>query len=382
MGHVQGIDGPRHHGVDLGLREGFGLRVGVALELQRVRVVLQAGQQRAGEVQVPQHVAALQQLPHGRVGAPGRRVRQGHWHQGRRDGRVCLRRRVVRRQVDACYGGGNLSIHLRGSVVLQQGRGDCCACFCCSAVGRQRRCNGRISLCCCFVRHQRGCYRCVCLRNAVRVARQAQGEVVVLETHAEGCVEVQVAESVGAQQQVPGDLARPGLGVDQAAATAGGQGRQLREDGVYSALQAGFGGSQVGGRGKGVCRLQGQDVCVVAVQPAVPERQRGVQSRLLDARQQRRSDGACHLSRGLVARRLQGSHGGFGRVQPAVPHRQQGVDPRGVSVRQQCRRDGAGELRRRLEARRLQGRYGRLGRVEPAVSQGQGRVQSDLGHIR
>ena len=44
LGHVQGIDGPRHHGVDLGLREGFGLRVGVALELQRVRVVLQAGQ--------------------------------------------------------------------------------------------------------------------------------------------------------------------------------------------------------------------------------------------------------------------------------------------------------------------------------------------------
>ena len=58
---------------------------------------------------------------------------------------------------------------------------------------------------------------------------------------------------------------------------------------------------------------------------AVSERQRGVQSRLLDVRQQRRSDGACHLSRGLVARRLQGSHGGFGRVQPAVPHRQQGV---------------------------------------------------------
>ena len=241
LGHVQGIDGPRHHGVDLGLREGFGLRVGVALELQRVRVVLQAGQQRAGEVQVPQHVAALQQLPGGRVGAPGRRVRQGHWR------RVCLRRRVVRRQVDACYGGGNLSIHLRGSVVLQQGRGDCCACFCCSAAGRQRRCNGRISLCCCFVRHQRGCYRCVCLRNAVRVARQAQGEVVVLETHAEGRVEVQVVESVGAQQQVAGDLARPGLGVDQVAATAGGQGRQLREDGVYGALQAGFGGSQVGG---------------------------------------------------------------------------------------------------------------------------------------
>ena len=40
----------------------------------------------------------------------------------------------------------------------------------------------------------------------------------------------------------PGDLARPGLGVDQVAAAAGCQGRQLREDGVYGTLQAGFGG--------------------------------------------------------------------------------------------------------------------------------------------
>ena len=71
--------------------------------------------------------------------------------------------------------------------------------------------------------------------------------------------------------------------------------------------------SQVGGRGKGARRLQGQNVGVVAVQPDVPETQRGVQPRLLYVGQERRSDGAGHLGRGLVARRLQGSHGGFGR---------------------------------------------------------------------
>ena len=71
------------------------------------------------------------------------------------------------------------------------------------------------------------------------------GEPFVLQAHAEGCVEVQVAQSVGAKKQVPGDFARPGLCVDQVAASASGQGSQLREDCIYCALQTGFSSSQV-----------------------------------------------------------------------------------------------------------------------------------------
>ena len=100
LGHVQGIDGPRHHGVDLGLREGFGLQVGVALE--------------PGEVQVAQHVAALQHLPGGRVGAPGRRVAEGHRHQGRGDRGVRLGAGVIRAQIDPGDRGGDGGVHLRG----------------------------------------------------------------------------------------------------------------------------------------------------------------------------------------------------------------------------------------------------------------------------
>ena len=46
----QPVDCTRHHAVDFGLSIGFGLLVAIAVDLQRVSVVLQAGAQEPGEV--------------------------------------------------------------------------------------------------------------------------------------------------------------------------------------------------------------------------------------------------------------------------------------------------------------------------------------------
>ena len=172
------------------LSVGFCLFVAIAVDLQCVSVVLQAGAQGPCEVQIPQRVGAFQELPGGRVGAPSRRVRQGHRRQSCRDGCVCLRRGVIGRQVDASHGVVNLGIHLRGCVILHQGRGDGRVRLRRGAVGRQCCCNGGVSLCSRFIRNQGGSYRRICLRDTVRVAGQAQGESFVLQAHAEGCVEV------------------------------------------------------------------------------------------------------------------------------------------------------------------------------------------------
>ena len=87
---IERVDGAGDHGVDFRLSVGLGLVVAIAFDLQRVGVVLETGQQRAREVQVPQHIGALQKLPGGWVGAPSRRVGQGHGHQSGCNGRVCL----------------------------------------------------------------------------------------------------------------------------------------------------------------------------------------------------------------------------------------------------------------------------------------------------
>ena len=49
LGDVQRVDGARHHAVDFGLSIGFGLFVAIAVDLQRVGVVLQADAQGPGE---------------------------------------------------------------------------------------------------------------------------------------------------------------------------------------------------------------------------------------------------------------------------------------------------------------------------------------------
>ena len=85
LSDVQGIDRAGDHTVDFGLSVGFCLFVAIAGDLQCVSVVLQAGAQGPGEVQVPQRIGAFQELPGGRVGAPSRRVRQFHRRQSCRD---------------------------------------------------------------------------------------------------------------------------------------------------------------------------------------------------------------------------------------------------------------------------------------------------------
>ena len=141
---------------------------------------------------VPKHVGAFEQLPGGRVGAPGGGVGQGHWHQGGRDGRVGLGAGVVGAEVDGGHGGRDRGVRLRSGPVHRQGRGD-------RRVALGRRLEGR----------QGGRDGCrdgrVGLSHAV-AAGQAQGEVVVLETDAQGHVEMEIPQGVGAQQQVPGDL--------------------------------------------------------------------------------------------------------------------------------------------------------------------------------
>ena len=81
----------------------FRLLVAVAVDLQTIGVVLQAGAQGPREVQVPQHVRALQQLPRRRVRHPLRRVVQGHGHQHGRDGRIRLGGGVVGREIDGAH---------------------------------------------------------------------------------------------------------------------------------------------------------------------------------------------------------------------------------------------------------------------------------------
>ena len=281
LAEVQRAQGRRDRRVGLCLCEGLGLLVAVAVDLQGVGVVLEAGAQGAREVEVPEHVGALQQLPGGRVRAPGGGVGQGHRHQGGRDGRVGLGAGVIRAEVDGGHGGRDRGVHLRSSAVGGQGRGD-------GRValgrlegrqgGRDGRRDGRVGL-----------------GHAVAVAGQAQREMVVLEADAQGRVEMEIAQGVGAQQQVPGDFSRPGLGVDQVAAPAGGQRSQLGQDRIDGAL--------------------GLDVGIVAVQPGVPEAQGRVQDRLGDLAQKRGGDLLVHVRRRGLEVDRRGQVGGAGPVQ-------------------------------------------------------------------
>ena len=190
--NVQGVDGAGNGQVDLGRGQGFALVVGLALDLQRVARVLERGHQGAGEVQVPEGLSG-QELPGG-VPAPGGCVgdcrsrnegvhlrgvviRRERYSDLVQDGRLKPGPRHVCAQVDAAHGRSNGCIHLRGA-----GQGG-----------------------------QQG----VDLSLRVRIAGQAQREVVVLQGDAQGSVEVPVPNRVGAHQQVPGGLPGPRLGVGQ-----------------------------------------------------------------------------------------------------------------------------------------------------------------------
>ena len=73
------------------------------------------------------------------------------------------------------------------------------------------------------------------LRSGVGVAGQGQGPVIVGQGDAERSHGVEVPDLVGADQQVPGDLALPGRSIDKIGCTA--EGGDLSQNPVYGGLQ-------------------------------------------------------------------------------------------------------------------------------------------------
>ena len=93
------------------------------------------------------------------------------------------------------------------------------------------------------------------LLRGVRIAAEAQGPVLVGELDAQGVRGVQVADLIGAGQQVPGHVADPGGGVDQVGGAA--QGGDLRQDAVDGGLQGDLQVAEVPCRGEGPGVLEG-----------------------------------------------------------------------------------------------------------------------------
>ena len=179
------------------------------------------------------------------------------------------------------------------------------------------------------------------LGSAVAVAGQAQREVVVLQAQAQRRACVEVPDRVRPQQQVPGDLAGPGLRVDQVQPAAGGQSSQLRQNRVDGALQRGLGRREVRGGG------------VVGQVPGARVAQQGG------------GDGAGDLRCCLVARGLQGCDGRLGRVEPAVCDGQGGVEGRLLHVSKQ----GGGELL--VHVRRRGAKCHGRGEARPGLGRGE-----------
>ena len=101
---------------------------------------------------------------------------------------------------------GGLDLHLRP--IWHQ---SCCnsgISLSCRLIRNQSCGNGGVSLRSSLVRDQGGCNRGIGLGNAISVTGQAQRKVVVLQADAEGRIEMEVAQGVGSQEQVPGDFAR------------------------------------------------------------------------------------------------------------------------------------------------------------------------------
>ena len=90
MGQVQGVDGGGDRCARFRLRVGLAAGVAVRFDEDRVVQVLEAGGQGAGHRQVPQHVAAPQQVER-RPAVPGLAVAQLR----RRDGGIRFGRGVV-----------------------------------------------------------------------------------------------------------------------------------------------------------------------------------------------------------------------------------------------------------------------------------------------
>ena len=126
------------------------------------------------------------------------------------------------------------------------------------------------------------------LLRGVRIAAEAQGPVVVGQGDAQGARGVEVADLVRTGQQVAGHVPQPGGGVDQVGGPT--EHGDLRQNAVDGGLQGELQRVEVSCRGEGPGVLQGQYLRVVAIQPGVPQGQRGVHRGLLDEGQQGRCD--------------------------------------------------------------------------------------------
>ena len=269
LGQVQGVDGGGDRCARLQLRVGFAPGVAVRLDEDRVVQVLEAGGQGAGHGQVAQHVAAPQQVERGPAG-PALAVAQRDGRQRRRDGCVPLGRSPEGHQRRRDCG-----VRLSGVVKTRKGCRDGGVSLGRRFEGHQRIGDGLVHLDRRAValglidgRHhghgnfgagevvrQRGADGVIRSLGAVRIAAEAQGPVVVGELDAQGARCVQVADLVGAGQQVPGHVADPSGGVDQVG--GGFEGGDFRQDPVDGGLQGDLQVAEVPCRGEGPGVLEG-----------------------------------------------------------------------------------------------------------------------------
>ena len=296
LGQVEGVDGSRDRCARFRLRVSLAAGVAVRLDQDGVVQVLEAGGQGAGHGQVPEHVAAPEQVERGPAG-PGLAVAQ----RRRGDGGIRLGRRVKARE--GCHDCG---VRLSGIVIAHEGCRDggvpLGRCF----EGHQRIGDGLVHLDRGAIGDQLGVGvglafvdgrhhsdrdfgsrevigegrgdGVVGLLGRVRIAAEAQRPIVVGQGDAQGARGVEVSNLVRAGQQVPGHVAQPGGGVDQVGGAA--EGGDLCEDPVDGRLQGELQRVEVPCRGEGPGVLEGQYLRVVPVEAGVLEGLSGLVGRL------------------------------------------------------------------------------------------------------
>ena len=215
LGQVQGVDGSGDRCARLQLRVSLAAGVAVRFDEDGVVQVLEGGRQGAGHRQVPEHVAAPEQVEGGSAG-PALAVAQ----RRRRDGCVRLSRGVVARE--GCHDCG---VRLSGIVIAHEGCRDGGVPLGRRPVGHQRIGDGlvhldrgavgdqlgvRVALGLVDGSHDGGGHfgsreviaeghgdGVVGLLGRVRIAAEAQGPVVVGELDAQGTRGVQVTDLIG-----------------------------------------------------------------------------------------------------------------------------------------------------------------------------------------
>ena len=352
LGQVEGVDGSRDRCARFRLRVSLAAGVAVRLDQDGVVQVLEGGRQGAGHGQVPEHVAAPEQVERGPAGVAQCRRRDGGVRlgrgvvarEGRREGGVRLGAGVIHREscrdggvpLGRCFEGhqriGDGLVHLdRGAIGDQLGVGVGLA-FVDGRHHSDRDFSSRE-----VIGEGRG-DGVVGLLGRVRIAAEAQGPIVVGQGDAQGARGVEVSNLVRAGQQVPGHVAQPGGGVDQVGGAA--EGGDLCEDPVDGRLQGELQRVEVPCRGEGPGVLEGQYLRVVPVEAGVLEGLSGLVGRLRQVGEERRGDPLVHVRRGLPGGHVDGQlvHHALQRV-GRRDRRQGGVVGRSdAGVHRCCRR--------------------------------------------